>query len=35
LADRRALDATLMDGLDPGEVWGDDGRAAAPDEGST
>jgi hypothetical protein len=33
LAERQALDATLMDGLDPDENWTDDGRAAPPDGG--
>jgi predicted transcriptional regulator len=32
-AERRLWDATLMDGLDPGERWTEDGRYLTPDEG--
>ncbi len=33
LEERRAWDATLMDGLDPDERWTEDGRALPPGEG--
>src|SRR5437588_6903232 len=32
-AEREMWDATLMDGLDPGERWTDDGRCLTPEEG--
>jgi hypothetical protein len=35
-AERRAWDATLMDGLDPAERWGEDGQPQPPTgEGQT
>lgn len=33
-AERKELDATLMDGLDPEERWTEDGRCLTPDEDS-
>jgi hypothetical protein len=35
LAERRALEGTLMDGLDPEERWSDDGRPLPPAEGTS
>jgi predicted transcriptional regulator len=32
LAERKQWDATLMDGLDPGEHWTENGRCLAPEE---
>lgn len=32
LAERKLLDATLMDGLDPDEHWTEDGRCLTPEE---
>src|SRR5207244_2260892 len=34
LAERKLWDATLMDGLDPGEHWTDDGRCTTPEAGN-
>lgn len=34
LAERRALEGTLMDGLDPDEVWTDDDFVATSDDAS-
>jgi predicted transcriptional regulator len=33
LAERKAWDATLMDGLDPAERWTEDGRCLTPEDG--
>jgi predicted transcriptional regulator len=33
LAERKLWDATLMDGLDAGERWTEDGRCLTPEEG--
>src|SRR5438132_3243950 len=33
LSERKLWDATLMDGLDPGEHWTEDGRCLSPEEG--
>lgn len=33
LAERRGLEGTLMDGLDPDERWSDDGRPLPPPQG--
>jgi predicted transcriptional regulator len=33
LAERKEWDATLADGLDPGERWTEDGRCLNPEEG--
>src|SRR5207253_9801194 len=33
LAERKLWDATLMDGLEPGEQWAEDGRCLTPEEG--
>ena len=35
LAERKLWDATLMDGLDPGERWTEDGRCLTPEEGTS
>jgi hypothetical protein len=35
LEERKLWDATLMDGLDPGERWSDDGRCLTPEQEDT
>jgi hypothetical protein len=35
VAERKLWDATLMDGLDPGEHWTEDGRCLTPEDGNT
>ena len=34
VTERKAWDATLMDGLDAGERWTEDGRCLGPEEGA-